>query len=40
MTVETRHFKDALVDENFNKDIDYKLLADCVHAELGDRKHL
>ena len=40
MTVDTRPYKGSLVDENFKKEVDYKLLAGCVHAELGDGKHL
>ena len=40
MTVDTKRYTGALVDENFKKEVDYKPKAGCVHAELGDRKHL
>jgi hypothetical protein len=35
MTVDTRRYTRALVDENFKKGVNYKLLASCIHAELG-----
>jgi len=39
MTVDTWPDKGRLVDESYKKEVDYKLLAVYVHAELGDRKH-
>ncbi|MDD5265855.1 MAG: hypothetical protein PHO08_01835 [Methylococcales bacterium] len=39
MTVDTRPNEGRLVDESFKKVVNYKLLAGCVHAELGERKH-
>jgi hypothetical protein len=40
MTVDARSYKSRLADENFKKEINYKLLAGWVHAELGDGNYL
>jgi hypothetical protein len=37
MTVDIKRY--APVDENFKKEVDYKLYAGCVHVELGGRKY-
>ena len=40
MAVNTKRYTGTLVDENFKKKGDYKLLASCVHVELDRRKTL